>query len=121
MAENVTETYGLAESGEGWRVQGRVDGMEALLQAVRLMLQVERGEFAIFSAEYGLQAKDLMGGDRPYVVAELERRIKECLLRDERILAVEDFAVSENGGRLWVQFVVKSVYGESESSTEVVI
>lgn len=121
MAENVTKTYGLTESGEGWRVQGSVDGQEALLQAVRLMLQVERGEFAIFSAEYGLQAKDLIGCGRPYVVAELERRVKECLLQDERILAVEDFAVSESGGRLLAQFVVKSVYGESESSAEVVI
>lgn len=121
--ENVTKTYALQENGEAgaWEVRGRVDELAALSQAISLMLQVEQGEYEIFSDEYGLKVSDLVGRDRPYVAAELERRIKECLLVDERILAVEDFAVSGAGGRMLVNFVVKSVYGEMSESAEVMV
>lgn len=117
----VTRTYALVDGDSVQQVQGKVDGMEALSQAVRLMLQVERGEYEIFSGEYGLQVSDLPGRDYPYVAAELERRIKECLLGDERILAVEDFVISRSGNRVSAEFVIKSIYGESRGNAEVVM
>lgn len=120
--ENLGKTYALVENGAGgWEVAGRIDGLAALSQAVRLMLQVERGENEMFSDEYGLQVGDLVGQDYPYVAAELERRIKECLIQDERVLAVEDFTVSAQGSRVAASFKVKSVYGESNESAEVVV
>lgn len=123
MAEYVNRTYALAEAeGEsGQCVRGKVDGMEALRQSIGLMLQVERGEYEIFSGEYGLQVNDLIGKDYPLLVAELERRIKETLLADERILAVEDFQFNAQGNRLGVSFVVRSIYGEEVESAEVVV
>lgn len=116
-----TRTYALIEGDGSQQVQGKVDGMEALAQAVRLMLQVERGAYEIFSEEYGLQVSDLLGMDYPYVAAELERRIKECLLADERIEAVEDMVLSRSGNRVSAEFVIRSIYGEDRANAEVVM
>lgn len=123
MTEYVSRTYALTEAeGEGGMyIKGKVDGIEALRQAIALMLQVEKDEYAIFSDEYGLQVSDLIGKPYPLVVAELERRIKETLLVDERVLAVDDFSFAAVGNRLSVRFVVKSIYGEDVQGAEVVI
>ena len=56
-----------------------------------------------------------------YVIPEAERRLREALLHDERILSVEDFAFKRQGGRLAISFVVKSIYGELELKTEAAI
>lgn len=123
MTEYLSRTYALVEAEDEGRlcVKGKVDGLAALRQAIKLMLQVERDEYAIFSEEYGLRVNDLIGKDYPLVVAELERRIKETLLVDDRILAVDDFHFSAVGNRLGVEFSVRSIYGEEVESAEVVI
>lgn len=86
-----------------------------------MRLQIEQGAEEIYSEGYGLAVKDLLGRDYPYVAAELERRIKESLLADDRILAVEDMSLTADGRRVSANFVVKSVYGESEESAKVVL
>lgn len=122
MAEYLTKTYGLTAGGDGsLYVNGQVDGLAALSQAIDLMLQIEGECWAIFSAGYGVKLSDLWGKDRYYAAAEAERRIKEALLRDERVLAVEDFTFTANANSLLMEFVVKSVYGESRQSAEVAI
>lgn len=122
MAEYLTKTYGLTAGGDGsLYVNGQVDGLAALSQTIDLMLQIEGECWAIFSAGYGVKLSDLWGKDRYYAAAEAERRIKEALLRDERVLAVEDFTFTANANSLLVEFVVKSVYGESRQSAEVAI
>lgn len=122
MTEYLSKTYALSEdSNGGLAVCGLVDGMEALRQTVGLMLQVESGEYAIFSDGYGLKVSDLAGEPYPKVVAELERRIKDALLSDDRILAVEDFSFTAKANRLSVGFTVKSIYGEDSISAEVAV
>lgn len=113
MSEYLTETYGLVETENGGlSVRGRVDGLTALRQAVYLMLNIEQGRRRIFSDEYGVELAGLLGERREYVVPELERRLREALCRDERVLDVTDFVFDFHGSRVSVSFVIKSVYGE---------
>lgn len=121
MAEFLTETYALQAADDALKVCGRVDGEAALLQAINLLLQVERGAYAIFSPEYGLAAADLPGKPRSYVIPELERRVGEALLQDERVLAVEDFSFTAKGRRLLAEFVVRTIYGDISQKVEVAV
>lgn len=117
-----TQTYALTNlSGQGCFVRGRTDGLEALRQAVFLLLQTEAGRWPVYSDAYGVGLAELFGRPTAYVIPEAERRLREALLHDERILSVEDFAFKRQGGRLAISFVVKSIYGELALKTEAAI
>lgn len=120
--EYLTETYGLEENENGvLSVRGRVDGPAALRQAVWLMLNIEKGMNPIFSADYGVELAGLLGERLEYVVPELERRLREALCSDERVLDVADLNFEFSGSRVQVGFVVKSVYGEFADRWEAVL
>jgi len=53
------------------------------------------------------------------VKIELKRRIRECLLQDERITGVDNFRYQENGDILKCTFDVQSIYGSLTVSREV--
>lgn len=110
-----TETYKLSDT----EIKGRIDGIEALKQAVYKMLNTERYEYPIYSFSYGIQLEDLLGKDMPYVKIELKRRLTECLMQDDRITSVENFAYTSSGDTLTCTFDVKSIYGNATITKEV--
>ena len=61
------------------RLMGSCDGLEAIKQAVYLILNVERYRYVIYSSNYGVEFDDLLGKPVPYVMPELKRRIEEAL------------------------------------------
>lgn len=101
-----TRTYKISEN----KIQGFTDGMDALKQAIFHMLGTERFEYPVYSLDYGLRTDDLMGKDREYVEAELQRRIRECLLADDRITGVDNFAFSADGDGMLCTFDVENIY-----------
>lgn len=114
------QTWAIDELGvEECRLQGRCDGIEALRQAVFLLLQTERGRWPVFSAGFGVDLQGLLGQPAAYVIPEAERRLREALLQDDRVLAVEDFQFARQGRRLTVGFVVRSVYGDMQAEVEI--
>lgn len=118
----LTETYGLEELENGMlRVRGRVDDLAALRQAVWLMLNIEQGQSRIFSYEYGVELAGLLGRRPEYVKPELERRLREALCRDDRVLDVTDFSFVINGSKVSAALVIKSVYGEISEEVEAVL
>lgn len=70
---------------------GSCDGLEAIKQAVYLILNVERYRYVIYSSNYGVEFDDLLGKPVPYVLPELKRRIEEALTQDDRITSVDGF------------------------------
>lgn len=99
---------------------GSVSDIDAMKQAVFKILQTERYENLIYSANYGVELADLFGQPLSYVQPELERRISEALLQDERIQYVSDFAFEQTGkGELLVTFKVGTVFGEISSERKV--
>lgn len=101
------------------RIYNYVDEVEAVKQAIYLMLNIERYEHLIYSWDYGIELKDLYGQDSMYVQAELERRITEALTQDSRITDVTDFEFTKNKNKLFCTFTVKTIYGNVQSEKSI--
>lgn len=117
ITENVeaTKTYKLSTSS----IQGYVDNLEALEQAIYKELNTERYENPIYGFVYGIELESLLGKDQTYVQVELKRRICECLLRDGRIENVDNFSFTVSGDEILCTFNVTSIYGELKLTKEV--
>jgi hypothetical protein len=115
--EEPSRTYKMTES----KLQGFIDELNALQQAIYKALNTEKYEYPIYSFYYGIELENLIGKNRDYVKIELKRRIRECLLQDERIISVDNFQYQENGDILKCTFDVQSIYGILNISQEVSI
>ena len=94
VKELPTKTHRM-ELYEGNYILGFVDSLKAMEQAIEL--------------------EDLFGMPVEYCVVELERRISEALLQDNRITAVNGFEFdteSERGTVLIKKFIAETVFGE---------
>lgn len=103
------------------RVVGKVDTVEALKQAIFLILSTERYKYLMYSWNYGVELTELIGAHPDVVLAELERIITEALLQDDRILEVNNFEFEVNRDKIHATFSVGSIYGTFETETEVTI
>lgn len=101
------------------RINGYTDGLEAVRQAVYLILSTERYAFPIYSWNYGIELRDLFGRPMTYVIPTLRTRIEEALLQDDRITSVTDFEFERNGKKLTANFVVNTTMGNIEAEMEV--
>lgn len=102
-------------------ISGRIDELEAVKQAIYLILSVERYEYLIHSWNYGVELKDLFGQPVSFCLPEIKRRISEALLQDDRITAVDDFDFDVEKGEVTAIFTVTTIYGHVEAKKEVVI
>jgi hypothetical protein len=105
----------------GDRIQGYTDGLDALKQAIYKVLNTERYEYPIYSFNYGIELESLLGKDPIYVQIELKRRIRECLLRDDRITEADNFRFEMAGDTIKCTFDVHSIFGNLMVSREVTI
>lgn len=110
-----TRTYKLSETN----IQGFTDYLGALEQHIYKVLSTEKYEFPIYSFNFGIELESLIGRDPAYVKVELKRRIKDCLLQDNRITNVENFKLTNTGDEVLCTFDVISIYGEIEITKEV--
>jgi len=103
------------------KVVGTVDGLEAVKQAVFLILNTERYENMVYDWDYGFETQDLIGMPVGYVYPELKRRIEEALTQDDRIESVDAFSFDKNGSTVSVTFTVTSTQGDFNTEAEVSI
>jgi hypothetical protein len=89
----------------------RIAGLEAVRQTVWLILNIERCRYIIYSWNYGIELEDLFGAQVSFVRPELERRIKEALIQDSRITAVDGFSFERRGKTLHCTFTVHTIFG----------
>ena len=101
------------------RIHGYTEGINAVKQAIYLILNIERYRFPIYSWDYGVELEDLFGKPMPYVISEVQRRITEALLQDDRIIEVNDFEFEPNGKNLHVTFTVTTTFGDIEVEKDV--
>ena len=102
-------------------IVGYCDGREAMEQAIYLILNTERFEWIIYSWAYGCELQGLFGKPVPYAAAELQRRITEALLQDDRINNVENFRGSRSGSKVLATFDVSTIKGVIPVNKEVVV
>lgn len=83
-------------------------------QSIELILTTERFQWQIFSPDYGVELDELIGERRPaYVEADIERRITDALLEDDRIIGVKDFALTFGGEIARVSLTAVTAFGEA--------
>ncbi len=107
-----------AETG---RIAGKIDGLEAVKQAVFKILQTERYAYMAYSFDYGVELKNLMGQSPAYAQSELRRRIAEALLQDTRIQIVRDFQFEQTGDSMTVRFTVESSAGTFDQEVNAIV
>ena len=93
-------------------ITGTIDQVRAVEQAVFLILNTERYEWLIHSWDYGVELHNLIGKDVEYCIPEIERRVREALLQDDRITAVQNFEFTVNKKKVLTTFTVVSIFGE---------
>jgi len=95
--------------------------LSAIAQDITFALSVERNKYPIMSSNFGVEFEDLLGKDEAYVKANIKRRIQDALLIDDRIISVSNFAFKKvNGDSLFVSFVVETVLGTIETTTNII-
>ena len=90
---------------------GKIDGLEAVAQAVKLILSTERFRYLIYSNDYGVEMDELIGKPRSLVAGDIQRRIEEALGQDDRVTGVEDFELTFDGEAAHVKFTVTTQFG----------
>ena len=114
VKELPTKTHRM-ELYEGNYILGFVDSLKAMEKAIYKIIRTERYKYIIYSWNYGIELEDLFGMPVEYCAVELERRISEALLQDNRITAVNGFEFdteSERGTILIKKFIAETVFGE---------
>ena len=101
------------------KVRGTTDGRDAVLQAVYLILTVERYAYPIYSRNYGSELSDLIGKPKDYAMSEIKRRITEALEQDDRITGVGNWSFETGRKTVLANFTVYTIYGEIDFSKEV--
>lgn len=108
-----SKTFSIAENS------GMIDNLEAVKQAVEIILDVNRYESPILPWSFGNEMRNLIGEPMDFAAIESERYIKEALVQDDRITDVVNFEYTEDGGALLAEFRVVTIYGDFTRETEV--
>ena len=98
------------------RIMGTVDNIDAMEQAIYLILQTERYESIIYNWYYGVEFDTLIGKSRELITSELDRRIREALTEDDRINRLSDFEIEFTSDKAIVLFTVNTIFGDIEIS-----
>ena len=93
-----------------------VTGIEALKVWIDKVLRTPINKYSIYikKDEYGIEdLKELITSDLPYpfIKAEIERLIKETLLKNTAIKSVQNFGFERNRRLLTVSFDCYTIYG----------
>lgn len=120
---NVLDTIepGMTYKLMGESIRGYIEDLESLRQSIEKMLGTEQYEFPIYSFDYGIDIASLIGKDPIYVQVELKRRIKECIMQDDRVVSVDNFKMQTAGDILYCDFDILSIFGLINMRKEVIV
>lgn len=100
---------------ENNRIVGKIDGIEAMKQAIIKAVLTPRFKCLIYSDEYGSEIKEELSEnnfDREFVESVIPQYVSESLENDDRVLSVGDFDINFNESVVDVAFIASTVYGD---------
>lgn len=101
-------------------INGFRNELSAMEQVIFKILNTERYQYQVYSWNYGIELLDLFGEPVSFVCPELERRITEALVQDDRIESVDSFSFDTSTKRtVHVTFVVHTIFGDVEAGKAV--
>ncbi len=102
-------------------IVGFTDRLQAMVQTIYLILNIERYEYLIYSWNYGIELSDLFGKPIPFCIPEIKRRITEALMQDTRITGVTNFTFEHIKEKVFTTFLVQTIFGDVEANKVVEI
>ena len=115
--EESTNTF-IANTDAG-QIAGMDGGLEAMRQAVEIILTTKRYNWQIYSANFGIELDDLVGEDPDYIKTVLPTRVRDAFSVDNRILSAQNFVFNFEADRATVTFDVITVYGTVNAEVNV--
>ncbi len=96
---------------EGDQIAGMNEDLEAMRQAVEIILTTKRFNYQIYTSNFGVELEDLIGEDPDYIESTLPERIRDAFSVDDRILMEKNYVFEINGDKMLVMFDVVTVFG----------
>ena len=108
--EMTSKTYKIDFSKN--RINEKIDGLEALKQAIYCILNTIRYENIIFSHNYGSEVNSAIGLDYDLAKAEVKRYISEAILADDRFIEIQNYTTEKlTSDSMLISFDVLTEYG----------
>ena len=91
-----------------------LEGKEALKVWIYKELLTQRYVYPIYSWDYGQDFDELIGQgyESDYIKSEVERRVTECLLVNDRITRCHNFQINFINDTLHITFTAETTFGE---------
>ena len=91
-----------------------LEGKDALKMWIYKALLTSRYIHPIYSWDYGQDLDELMGQgyEADYIKSEVERRVTECLLVNNRITRCHNFDINLINDNLQINFTAETIFGE---------
>ena len=99
------------------RIVVKIDGIEAVRQAIRKAIITPRFKCLIYSNQYGSEIEQAYIADfatLDFIEATVEEYVKDALLPDTRILSCYDFSVSQEDEGVFIRFTCETIFGETK-------
>lgn len=77
------------------RMSSMIDNTDSVIQAIFKALGTEKYGYEIYSWEYGFLEDQFIGEDFDFVQTNLEYYVRECLSKDDRIIDITNFKVTQ--------------------------
>lgn len=99
----------------------KVGGIEAIKVWIWNALHTQRFRHAIYSWDYGADMEQYVGQavSEEFLNTDCHDEVEETLLISPYITGIENFRVALDGDSLQLTFVVRTVYGDTEVTTNV--
>lgn len=94
------------------RIEGFIDGREAIAQSVELAVTTERYIWDIYSWNYGSEIYTLIGKPEAYAMSEMKRMIGDALSTDSRVTDISNYVFKKTQDGITCDFTVKSIAGD---------
>ncbi|MCM1530127.1 MAG: DUF2634 domain-containing protein [Alistipes sp.] len=98
------------------RISEKIDGIEAVNQAIRKAIITPRFKCLIYDNQYGSEIEEaIIAGDatQEYIETVIEGFVTDCLKPDTRILSVYDFSVTLENDSAYISFKADTIFGET--------
>lgn len=102
-------------------IRGRIDGTDAMRQALHKMLHTERYTAPIYSGDYGVELDSLIGKSHGVAESEAKRIIAEALTVDDRVASVRGISYTPGARDATVECTVDTIYGEQMTERSVTV
>ena len=94
-------------------VHGKINDLDAVIQAVKHILSTERYSNPIYDDDYGVELEQYKGKSIDEVIASIEYTIKDALTQDDRIrnakvLSIKKISIDSCS----IEVLVSTIYGD---------